>query len=224
MLQRTISSVLGGAALVTAAAAGDALPRVLIIGDSVYRQPAARVAEELRGRAEVVVAKFEPHEVCNTATALRHLDRLLGDGDWDLIHFNFGLGDLVHRAPGMEAFRVLPKHAGGVRTTGLKQYAENLDELVRRLKATGARLVWANTTPIRHSSTGVFEKGTEVGANAAAARVMEEHGVPVNDMYGYVLGRIDMDKPAGHGADPFHFDRQPIYPPVLAAIRRELDL
>ena len=40
-----------------------------------------------------------------------------------------------------------------------EQYEKNLRELVKRLKATGAKLVWASTTPIRHSSTQRFRDG-----------------------------------------------------------------
>ncbi|MEK6236496.1 MAG: SGNH/GDSL hydrolase family protein, partial [Planctomycetales bacterium] len=138
------------------------LPRVLILGDSVYREPARSVASELKGRFEVVHAALQPGEVLNTESALKNLDAWLGEGEWDLIHFNFGLGDLVHRAPNMKAFRVMAREAGGVRATSPQQYEKNLHALVARLQRTGAKLVWANTTPIRHSSTNVFEMGSEV--------------------------------------------------------------
>ncbi|MFT5468260.1 MAG: hypothetical protein ACI8UO_003369 [Verrucomicrobiales bacterium] len=201
----------------------EALPRVLIIGDSVYQQPAAEMAKALKGRVEVVYAAREPGEICNTETALERLDDWLGEGDWDLIHFNFGLGDLVYRAPGMKAFRVFPQHVGGVRATSPSQYEKNLRELAGRLKATGSKLVWASTTPIRHSSTNVFEMGSEVEYNAIAAKVMAYHDVPINDMYAFVFELIDMTTPAGHGADPFSFDKKPIHPPIVERILRELD-
>jgi hypothetical protein len=208
--------------LLTSAMADETLPRVLIIGGSVYRQPAAETVKELKNRAEVVYAAVQPGEVCNTTTALAKLDEWLGDGSWDMIHFNFGLADLVYRAPGMKAFRVFPQHAGGIRTTEPDRYEKNLHQLVNRLQATGAKLVWASTTPIRHSSTNVFALGSEIEYNTIAARVMGEHGVPTNDMYAHVLSLIDMTKPASHGADPFHFDKKPIHPPIVENIVREL--
>lgn len=207
---------------VTLHAGEDQRPRVLVIGDSVYQQPTAELAKTRREQLEIVFLSLEPGEICDTSTALESLDRWLGDGRWDLIHFNFGLGDLIYRAPGMSAFRALPIPAGGVRNTSPALYEANLRKLVDRLKATGARLVWASTTPIRHSSTEVFEKGSEIEYNAIAARVMNANGVPINDMYAYVLGLIDMDKPAGHGADPFFFDRKPLHPPVLDMILENL--
>lgn len=89
---------------------------------------------------------------------------------------------------------------------------------------TGAKLVWASTTPIRHSATNVFEKRSEVEYNKIAAKVMSETKVPVNDMYSYALNRIDMDKPGSHGVDPFFFDRKPLYPPMVRKFLQELDL
>ena len=83
-------------------------------------------------------------------------------------------------------------------------------------------MIWASTTPIRHSSTDVFELKSEISYNAIAVEVMKRHGIVVNDMYSFVLGLIDMNKPASHGADPFHFDRKPIHPPMMTAIQKEL--
>ncbi|MEM7231398.1 MAG: sialate O-acetylesterase [Planctomycetota bacterium] len=204
--------------------AADSLPRVLILGDGVYREPARNAASILKGRVEIVWRSIEPGEIRSSETALKSVDRWLGDETWDLIHFNFGLGDLLHRAPGLRAFRVLPKPVGGVRATSPKQYEQNLTRLVARLKKTGAKLVWASTTPIRHSSTKVFELKSEIEYNAIAAKVMTAHGVPVNDMYSYVLQLIDMNKPASHGADPFSFDRNPLYPAIVRSVLTELDL
>ena len=201
-----------------------ALPRVLIIGDSVYQQPAAETAKELKDQVEVVRAALEPGEICNTTTALEKIDQWLGEEKWDLIHFNFGLGDLVHRAPGMKAFRTFPKPAGGIRATQPQQYEKNLIELVARLKATGASLVWASTTPIRHSATNVFEVGSEIEYNTIAAKVMTAHNVEINDMHAYVLTLIDMKKPAPHGFDPFFFDKKTIHEPIVTKIRSHLGI
>lgn len=203
---------------------GGNLPRVLIIGDSVYQQPAGEAAKSLQGKVAVVYPVMQPGEVRNTATVLANLDVLLGDQKWDLIHVNLGLGDLVYRAPGMKAFRVMPIESGGIRATDPVQYERNLRELVKQLRATGAQLVWATTTPIRHSASHLFEMGSEVQYNAIAVRVMADENVVVNDMYSHVKNLIDMDRPASHGADPFYFDRKPLHPPVVQCILSELNL
>lgn len=213
------------------------LPRVLIIGDSIYTQYARGVTAELKGKAGVDFANWPRDEIANSATALKHLDQLLGRRDqggkevpeekrprWDLIHVNVGLGDLVYRAPGMESFRLLPIHAGGVVATPPKQYEDNLKELIRALKATGAKVVWASTTPIRASRSNVFKVGSEIEYNKIAEKVMKGHGVPINDMHAYAKSIMNMDKPAGHGADPFNFDKKPIHPPVVEVIAKQLGL
>ncbi len=190
----------------------------------MYQEPAQTAAKELKGRVEVVIPALQPGEVRNTNTALEKLDQWLGEGSWDVIHFNFGLGDVVHRAPNMKAFRVMAKNAGGVRATSPQQYEKNLQELVKRLKSTGAKLIWASTTPIRSAPNGIFEPGTEVEYNSIAARVMAEHNIPVNDMHIHVLGVIDMNRPAPHGWDPFHFDKKPIHGPIIKALLEQLDV
>ena len=51
---------------------------------------------------------------------------------------------------------------------------------------------------------------------------MAKHGVPTNDMYVFVKSLIDMNKPAGHGADPFFFDRKAIHLPLRDILHKYL--
>lgn len=214
-------------------------PRVLIIGDHTYSQHTRELPKLLKDRVEIVYATWKPGEIADTATTLEMLDRHLGRIDrngqpiaredwpkWDLIHFNCGLGDLIHRVPGMKTFRVLPIHVGGVRNTSPDRYESNLQTLVQALKAKSpeARLVWASTTPIRASATNVFELGSEVAYNGIAQDVMSQHGIAVNDMYGFAKGLINMEKPAGFGADPFHFDKKPIHMPIVRVVEQHFGL
>lgn len=218
---------------------GKPLPRLLIIGDSTYEQHTRDLQKVLKGQVEVTYAFWNHDEIADTATTLKLLDRHLGRIDrngqpveqekwprWDVIHWNCGLADLVHRAPGVRAFRVMPIHAGGVCNTTADQYARNLDTLVTQLqaKAPSAKLIWASTTPIRASATQVFRLGSEVEYNAIAAQVMQRHGVAINDMYDFVKHLINMDKPAGFGADPFNFDKKPIHMPIVRILEQTLSL
>ena len=215
------------------------LPNVLIIGDSVYQQHARGVLTELKSQANVQFANWPKLVLPNSANAVEDIDLLLGLQDaagndvpadkrpnWDLIHFNVGLGDLIYCVPNIKSHRILSFDYGGVIRTDAQQYEQNLETLVRllRQKAPGAKIVWASTTPIRHSRENVFRKGTEIQYNQIAERVMKKHGVPINDMYNYVKSIIDMDKPAGHGVDPFFFDRKPIHEPIHKYIIQELGL
>ena len=107
-----LAFILGG----QLSAAENALPRVLILGDEIYQQPASDLNKELKEKAEIHYPRLEPGVVWNSATALELLNQQLGEGRWDLIHFNCGLGDLIHRVPGVKSFRVMPRPAGGIRT------------------------------------------------------------------------------------------------------------
>ena len=215
------------------------LPRVLIIGDSTYSQHTRELTKLLKGQVDITYALWQPHEIADTTTTLQTLDRHLGriskNGEpvepakwpqWDLIHVNCGLGDLIHRAPGMQSFRVMPIHVGGIRNTPVDRYTKNLETLIKTLKAkaAGARIIWASTTPIRASASGVFAMGSEIQYNQAAAQVMQQHDVPINDMHTFTKHLINMDKPAGFGADPFHFDKKPLHMPIVRVIERAFQL
>jgi len=202
--------------------AQEVLPRVLILGDSVYNGPAREVAKALKGKAEVVYKQPVPGRPFNSRTALDDLAELLGEEPWDLIHFNVGLGDLVYRVPGIKSFRVISKTSGGVRATAPAAYEANLQELISRLQKTRAKLVWASTTPIRNSSARLFEPRSEVAYNAIALKVMQASGVAVNDMHAKVSGVIDLNRPTSF--DPFSFDKKPIYPFVVEVIVKQLNL
>ncbi len=156
------------------------LPRVLIIGDSIsigYTEPVRRM---LADQAEVVRI---PGNAAHTWTGLERLDGWLGDGRWDVIHFNWGLHDLKHLKDDKLDTR-------GKRISTLQEYTANLDRLVGRLKGTGAKLIWAATTPIPEGAAGRI-KGQEIEFNAAAREIMDKHGVKVNDLHTYVSPYLD---------------------------------
>jgi acyl-CoA thioesterase-1 len=149
------------------------LPRVLLLGDSISigYTPAAR--RLLDGKANV----RRPADNCRTtAYGLEQMDKWLGSGQWDVIHFNFGLHDLIVReGPGQQV--------------PLPQYEVNLRKLVARLQSTGAKLIWASTTPVP-SGTGSRPQGEELRYNAAASKIMRELRVPVNDLHDFALSRL----------------------------------
>ena len=108
----------------------EVLPRILLIGDSISIGYTPFVSEIYEGRAEVARNKGNAQ---HTGTGLEKLDEWLGDGNWDLIHFNWGLHDLCYRHPDSPNQGRRDKERGFLTTT-LEQYETNLDSLVRRLK------------------------------------------------------------------------------------------
>jgi acyl-CoA thioesterase-1 len=57
------------------------------------------------------------------------------------------------------------------------------------MQATGAKLIWCNTTPVPAGSDGRIE-GDEVKYNEAADRVMKAAGVPKNDLDAHALAKL----------------------------------
>jgi lysophospholipase L1-like esterase len=98
-----------------------------------------------------------------------------------VIHFNWGLWDLCYRNPNVEKQGNRDK-VGGKISIPPADYEKNLEQLVTRLKATGAKLVWANTTHVPEGEAGRFV-GDDEKYNAIASRVMEKHGIATDDLY-----------------------------------------
>jgi len=148
------------------------LPRVLLIGDSISVGYTLGVRTLLKDKANV---HRPPGNCGNTIMGVDHIERWLGEGEWDVIHFNWGLWDLIRKVDGR------PNVAGPI-SSSETQYAERLERLVLRLKETGAKLIWATTTLV-HEGPSARRPGDEVRYNAIAAEIMERHGVSINDLY-----------------------------------------
>ncbi len=161
------------------------LPRVLIIGDSISIGYTVPVRELMKGKANV----HRPRTNCGPTTrGLAQIDAWLGGGKWDVIHFNWGLHDLKYMGPQGQNLAD-PKAATSKPQVPIDAYEQNLDKLVARLKQTGAKLVWRNTTPVPPGAKGRVV-GDSKRYNEAAARVMKKHGVPTHDMYSFCMPRM----------------------------------
>jgi hypothetical protein len=62
--------------------------------------------------------------------------------------------------------------------------------MVERLTKTGAKLVWATTTPIPDVPAQNQTAASIVERNAAAATVMEKHGVAIDDLFGFITPHL----------------------------------
>jgi lysophospholipase L1-like esterase len=156
------------------------LPSVLILGDSISISYTLPVRRRLEGIANVIrpVANCE-----STSKILENLDRWLGETKWAVIHFNAGLHDLAHVqeegiAPGKQLMVPVEE---GPRWVSIEAYRLNLKKIVERLKQTGARLIFATTTPV---PAGARSRVPDDVAryNEAALAVMREHGVEIDDL------------------------------------------
>lgn len=163
------------------------LPRVLLLGDSISIGYTLPVRARLQGKAVV----HRPAENCSeSAKGVKRLDAWLGAGKWDVIHFNFGLHDVKY----LDAAGKYVTPDKGQQVASVADYEKNLRAIVARLKQTGAKLIFATTTPVPADSAGRVEHD-EVRYNEAAVRVMKELGVAVDDLHALVVpqqGKIQL--------------------------------
>jgi acyl-CoA thioesterase-1 len=185
------------------------LPRVLLIGDSISIGYTLPVRTRLQGVANI----HRAFENCGTtARGVQEIERWLADGPWDVVHFNFGLHDIAHAGgPG-------PRIPAA-------QYEGNLRVLVKRMQASGARLVFATTTPVPSPVEGPERSDADVAAyNAIARRVMEETGVAIDDLYAFVTPRAaQIQLPRNVHFTPVGYQAlaEPVAASIVSALKRK---
>ena len=159
------------------------LPRVLLIGDSISIAYTVPVRELLAGKANV---HRIPVNGTNSKTGRSALTRWLGDGKWDVVHFNFGLHDAkLDLATGLPA-------------VSREAYAGNLKAIAQQLKATGTKVIFSTTTPIPETlrapsitaaalppKTRLFDSIPE--RNELAVNALKEMDVAIVDLYTVIL-------------------------------------
>lgn len=174
------------------------LPRVLLIGDSVSRGYTQAARKALAGRANVHRA---PANCGPTASGVKNIEVWLGDGKWDVIHFNFGIHD---------------------RATPTADYSARLEQLIERMQKTGAKLIWASTTPIpddpekKQSAASIMER------NEIAAGLMKKHGVGMDDLFAFItphLGTVQNPNDVHFNAEGYELLGKQVAEVVAAALR-----
>lgn len=151
------------------------LPRVLIIGDSISIGYTPATRKLLAGKANVhrIMENGGP-----TDNGTAKIKKWLGESKWDVIHFNWGLHDI--------------KLGTGKHQVPIDQYEKNLRDLVKIMKATNAKLIWATTTPVPEGKTNPPRKNSDVVEyNKVAKKIMDENGVAINDLYAFALPQLE---------------------------------
>ena len=174
------------AAILEANAAGPPLPRILMIGDSISMGYHAAVVAALDDEATVV----RPRENCEGTT--NGVDRIeawldLDGGDFDLVHFNFGLHDFKRvRADGRNSDDPTdPPQAT------LDRYGTQLRRILDAIVAHGAVPVFCTTTPVPTGGVRPHRDPEDVARyNAIALDIMKEHGIAVNDLHAFAADRL----------------------------------
>lgn len=175
------------------------LPRVLLIGDSVSRGYTLAARKALAGKANVHRA---PENCGPTANGLKKLDVWLGGGKWDVIHFNFGIHD---------------------RATKPADYEQRLEAIVTRLKATGARVIWASTTPIPpDTKDGPAATAAIEEKNRLAAQVAARHQLAIDDLCAFItphLGKVQNPKDVHFTGAGYELLGQQVAESILKALK-----
>jgi len=168
------------------------LPNVLILGDSISIGYTLEVRKLLAGKANV----FRPlskdgrsAENCSgTIAGVEKIDEWLGSTKWAVIHFNWGLHDLKHISKNGGKPSADP--ADPVQAT-VEQYSKNLEGIVKKLKATGAKLIFATTTPVVPGTSNPLREPEAPGKyNESAVKIMKANGVKIDDLYSFILPQL----------------------------------
>jgi len=165
------------------------LPKVLLIGDSISIGYTPVVQQLLKGVADV----SHPGGNCQfTGYGLKNIQHWLGTQQWAVVHFNFGIWDthLLYDTNGlMVSSESGPQPMPGthLRYTPA-EYRDNLAKLVTILEGTGAKLIWASTTPVTARKGARFNDILTNNVNAAT--LMQAHNIAIDDLYTFVLPNV----------------------------------
>lgn len=168
------------------------LPNVLLIGDSISIGYTLATREALEGVANV----YRPLTNCGPTTrGLESLDKWLGDTKWDVIHFNFGLHDLKYMGPGGKNLAD-PDQPDSQVQVGIEDYEANIGAIARRLKATGAKVIWRETSPVPEGARGRIV-GQSRQYNEAAKRAIERvGGIAIDPFYSFATEHAELQRKA----------------------------
>jgi hypothetical protein len=143
------------------------LPRVLLIGDSITRAYYPDVEKNLAGKA--YVGRLASSAFISDPILLKQIKMMLEEYKFDVIHFNNGMHGWQHSE---------------------KEYAEAFPKFLKTIRqyAPNAKLIWANTTPLKVSPNLPADNQTQAtderiaARNAIALKFVQSQGIPVDDL------------------------------------------
>lgn len=157
-------------------------PGVLLLGDSIRVSYQPLVASLLKESADVM----GPDENCQYSEyTLVSLDRWLDQlGLPEIVHWNNGLHDVGHnpdRSPVQYP---------------LDEYISNLKAIIKKIRNTGAKIIWATTTPVHPGRPFTADSWSWSNRdidqyNSEALKLMKSEGIPVNELHSLVNSNID---------------------------------
>ena len=149
------------------------LPNVLLIGDSVSFGYTDAVKELLRGKANVT---WNGNAQASVTAVLYATAAAKSEKKWAVIHFNYGLWDVSHDWRWDDKGKL-----SGQAGTTPEEYAKNLRAGIEVLKTTGAKIIFATTTPVGTVKVDKWDSVHE--RNDIAKKIMQENGIAIDDLY-----------------------------------------
>jgi lysophospholipase L1-like esterase len=165
------------------------LPRVLLIGDSITRGYYPQVEKRLEGKA--YVGRLASSAFISDPVLLKQIAMVLGEYKFDVVHFNNGMHGWQHSE---------------------KEYEQAFPNFLKTIQkyAPDAKLVWADTTPLKASPTlpaGNQTQATDeriAARNAIALKFVQAQGIRVDDLNTPMRGHPELH------SDNVHFNDQGI--------------
>jgi lysophospholipase L1-like esterase len=160
-----------------------ALPRVLLIGDSITQAYYGQVETKLASQA--YVGRLTSSKSLGDPALLDEVATVLKQYQFDVVHFNNG----------MHGWAYTEDH-----------YAHALPRLIAAIKkgAPKAKLIWATTTPVREGENLRIAPKTErvKARNQIALAIVTKERIPVNDLFALVIDHPEFSSPDGVHASP----------------------
>ncbi|MFP4027713.1 MAG: SGNH/GDSL hydrolase family protein [Candidatus Brocadiia bacterium] len=151
------------------------LKKAVLVGDSIRMAYQPLVASELEGQINILGPEENGGD---SRRVLNNIREWVVKKDPDVAHVNCGLHDL----------RIVDNDY----QVPLEEYVHNVHGIIDILTEDFAGIfIWATTTPVidqRHQRVKSFERHQQdvIRYNQAALKVVESHGVRVNDLYNVV--------------------------------------
>ncbi|MDR3706926.1 MAG: SGNH/GDSL hydrolase family protein [Capsulimonadaceae bacterium] len=162
-----------------------ALPRVILIGDSITRGYCADVDKLLAGKA--YVSRIATSSSIGDPALIKQVELVMSAQKFDIVHFNNGM------------------HGWDYTEEEYKRYFPELLAVIRK-NAPAAKLIWGTITPVRAANNvAVIEArtGRVKARNAIAAVYAAADGIPIDDLY-----RIGEQHPEFYSDDGVHFNAE----------------
>jgi acyl-CoA thioesterase-1 len=163
--------------------------QILVVGDSIVSGYYSALCGFFDGQASVSKGGTTYNDPNPRWAAL--VDSYIatgGSNGWDVIQFNWGL----HAVKYVDENNVncLPGDPGAHIQFTVEEYARQMELWVKELKRTGAKLVFATTTPVPEGAGGSIPYIDVTPYNDAAKAIMATNGIAVNDLYAFAFPRL----------------------------------